>query len=109
MRCASPNNPGTEIFASLIGPNGQTVTAGDNIHVDPATGRAQFTNALQVYAPSPQAGRWRFVVDVFNPVGGQVLSSPYSGHVSFAAPPVTIEGLPPTARASGSPPASPGP
>ncbi len=88
------NNPGTQIFASLIGPNGQTVTAGDNIHVDPATGRAQFTNALQVYAPSPQAGQWRFVVDVFNPVGGQVLSSPYSGHVSFAAPPVTIEGLP---------------
>ena len=28
------------------------------------------------------------------PVGGQVLSLPYSGHVSFAAPPVTIEGLP---------------
>jgi Subtilase family len=88
------NNPNTQIFASLIGPNGQTVTAGDNIHVNPANGRAQFTNALQVYAPSPRPGLWRFVVDVFNPAGGQVLSSAYSGRVTFAAPPVTITGLP---------------
>ena len=88
------NNPDTQIFASLVGPNGQTVTAGDNIHVNPVNGRAQFTNALQVYARSPQPGLWRFVVDVVNPAGGQVLSSPYSGRVTFAAPPVTITGLP---------------
>jgi Subtilase family len=88
------NNPGAQILASLIAPNGQTVTAGGNIHLDPATGRATFTNALQVYQPSPQAGKWRLVVDVVNPVGGQVLSSPYSGRVSFAPPPVKITGLP---------------
>ncbi len=88
------NNPGTQIFVSLIGPNGQTVTAGDNIHVNLATDQAQFTNALQVYAPSPQPGLWRFIVDVVNPAGGQVLSSAYSGRVTFAAPPVTIAGLP---------------
>jgi hypothetical protein len=88
------NSPGTEIFATLIGPNDQAVTSADNIHTDPATGTPAFTNSLQVYAPSPQAGRWRFVVDIINPVGGQTLSSPYQGTVSFAPPPNTVRGLP---------------
>jgi hypothetical protein len=91
------NNPNTQIVASLVGPDGQTVTAGDNIHVNPATGRAQFTNALQVYAPSPRPGLWRFVVDEVNPVGGQVLSSPYAGQITLVPPPVTITGLPTSA------------
>jgi hypothetical protein len=47
-----------------------------------------------VFAPNPKAGTWRFVVDVINPIGGQVLSAPYSGKVSFAAPPVATSGLP---------------
>ena len=86
------NNPGTQIFASLIGPQRPDGHGRRQHPCRPGhRRRAQFTNALQVYAPSPQAGQWRFVVDVFNPVGGQVLSSPYSGHVSFAAPPVTID------------------
>ncbi len=88
------NNPGTEIFASLIGPNGQTVTDGDNIHVDPATGQRSSPTRCRCTRRRRRPGQWRFVVDVVNPVGGQVLSSPYSGHVSFAAPPVTITGLP---------------
>jgi subtilase family protein/peptidase inhibitor I9 len=88
------NNPGTEIFASLIGPDQQTVTAADNVHSDLATGNRTFTNALQLYAPSPRPGLWRFVVDVINPVGGQVLSSQYTGHVAFAPPPITVSGLP---------------
>ncbi len=88
------NNPGTEVFASLIGPNQQAVTATDNVHVDSITGNATYTNALQVYAPSPRAGRWRFVVDIINPIGGQVLSAPYQGSVTFKAPPITVSGLP---------------
>ena len=82
------NSPGTEIFATLVGPNGQAATATDNVH------NSTNTNGLQVFAPNPQAGTWRFVVDVINPIGGQVLSAPYSGKVTFAPPPVATSGLP---------------
>lgn len=34
------------------------------------------------------------MVEIVNPVGGQVLSAPYSGQVTFAAPPVRAPGLP---------------
>lgn len=87
------NDPGTEVFASLIDPSGSENTAGDNVHLD-ASGTASFTSGLQAYTPSPRPGRWRFVVDVRNPVGGQVLSTPYSGRITFAAPPVRATGLP---------------
>ena len=76
------NSPQTEIFATLVGPNGQAATSADNVH------NSTYTNGLQVFAPNPQAGTWRFVVDVINPIGGQVLSAPYSGKVTFAPPPV---------------------
>lgn len=82
------NDPGIEVFATLIGPNGQAVTAADNVH------NSTPTNALQVFAPIPRAGLWRFVVDIINPIGGQVLSAPYQGQVRFAAPPITASGLP---------------
>ena len=82
------NSPQTEIFATLVGPNGQAASAADNVH------GSTYTNGLQVFAPNPQAGTWRFVVDVINPIGGQVLSAPYTGKVSFAPPPVTASGLP---------------
>jgi len=91
---AFANDPGTEIFATLVGPNDQAVTAGDNVRVNPITGASMFTSALQVYAPAPRAGTWRFVVDVINPVGGQVLSAPYQGRIRFAAPPIAASGLP---------------
>ena len=82
------NSPQTEIFATLVGPNGQAATSADNVH------NSTYTNGLQVFAPNPQAGTWRFVVDVINPIGGQVLSAPYSGKVTFAPPPVATSGLP---------------
>ena len=82
------NSPQTEIFATLVGPNGQAATSADNVH------NSTYTNGLQVFAPNPKAGTWRFVVDVINPIGGQVLSAPYSGKVTFAPPPVATSGLP---------------
>ena len=87
------HDPGTQVIGSLIDPSGSEITAGDNVHVS-GSGAATFTNGLQTYVPSPRAGRWRFVVNVVNPVGGQVLSAPYSGQITFAAPPVSATGLP---------------
>ena len=88
MSLSFANSPGTEIFATLIGPNGQAATASDNVH------NSTNTNGLQVFAPNPEAGTWRFVVDIINPIGGQVLSAPYRGKVTFAPPPVATSGLP---------------
>ncbi len=91
------NDPGTEIFGSLIAPNGLTVTGADNAHSNSAD-NTTYTNGLQAYARSPQAGRWRFVVDIINPVGGQVLSAPYHGHIGLTPPPVHVVGLPNSAN-----------
>jgi Subtilase family/Peptidase inhibitor I9 len=87
------HDPGTQVYGALIDPSGSENTAGDNVSFD-AAGHATFTNGLQAYVPSPRPGRWRFVVDVLNPVGGQVLSAPYQGQITFAAPPVQATGLP---------------
>ncbi|MGZ4220833.1 MAG: S8 family serine peptidase [Solirubrobacteraceae bacterium] len=88
------HNPGTELTGTLIDPTGNAVTVGDNVHFNIDTGTETFTSGLQVYAPSPRSGEWRFVVDDIVPSGGQVLQSAYNGQVSFAPPPVTASGLP---------------
>jgi hypothetical protein len=94
-----PGSPGSEVFASLISPQGLTVTDGDNAHPN-ADGSVTFTSGLEAYTPSPQAGRWRLVLDVFNPVGGQTLSAPYHGQIGFAPMPVKVNGLPNSASAA---------
>ena len=87
------NDPGTQVYGALIDPSGSEITAADNVHFNP-NGTASFTTGLQTYTPRPRPGRWRFVIDVFNPVGGAVLSAPCSGWVTFAAPPIRAAGLP---------------
>jgi Subtilase family len=87
------HSPGTEIFGSLISPDGLTVTDGDNALTN-ADGNSVYTTGLQAYTPSPQAGRWRFVVDIINPIGGQELSAPYQGRIGFFPPPILVTGLP---------------
>jgi uncharacterized protein YfaP (DUF2135 family) len=93
-----PKSPGTEVFASLVNPEGQTVTGADNAFFD-AGGNKQFGSGLEAYATSPEPGRWRLVVDVINPLGGQNLAEPYSGRIGFSPPPVHVTGLPNSASA----------
>ena len=82
-----PDDAGTAVIGALVDPNGQA-TAAD------VTGA---NNALQAYRVAPRAGRWRFVVFVPQPVGGNALSAPFTGHVTFAAPQATVKGLPSSA------------
>jgi hypothetical protein len=88
-----PGSPGSEVFGSLISPEDTTVTDGDNAYQD-ATNTTVYTGGLQAYTINPEPGEWRFVVDVINPVGGQVLSAPYHGKIGFSAPPIHASGLP---------------
>jgi hypothetical protein len=93
-----PNDPGTIVWGTLIAPDGQAVAGASNAYVDLATGNTAVGSGLETDMPSPQAGTWRFVVDVVNPVGGTVLSAPYSGHISLSPPPFRVNGLPNNAR-----------
>lgn len=91
-----PDDAGTNINGTLIDPDGNAIAAESTTRFDGQNETT--TSALQAYHAAPRAGRWRFVVDVTNPVGGNALSVDYSGHVTFAAPPVTTTGLPDSAR-----------
>jgi hypothetical protein len=88
-----PNSPGSEVNGFLIDPHGQALAAESTTRAD-AAGNVKSGNALQAYHLNPEPGRWRFVVDVTNPVGGNTLSSPYSGRITFASPKTTVSGLP---------------
>jgi len=88
-----PDDAGTGIIGTLIDPSGQALAAEDTVRFD-AAGNGTATNALQAYHVAPRPGRWRFVVDVTNPVGGNALSAPYTGRVTFAVPTATTKGLP---------------
>ena len=88
-----PDNAGTNINGFLIDPNGQAVASESTTRAD-AAGNTTDGHALQAYHLNPQPGRWRFVVDITNPVGGNALSTPFNGRVTFASPKVTVSGLP---------------
>lgn len=90
---AFDHSPGSEIVGSVINPQGQTVAAADNAYIA-GSGAKVFTTGLETYTVSPEAGTWRFVVDIINPVGGHTLSSPYHGRIGFAAPPTHVGDLP---------------
>jgi hypothetical protein len=88
-----PDDKDTSINGFLIDPKGQALAAESTSRVN-AAGNVVNTKALQAYHLNPQPGRWRFVLDVTNPVGGNALSAPYSGHVTFDAPNTKAQGLP---------------
>ncbi|MHB1835599.1 MAG: S8 family serine peptidase [Solirubrobacteraceae bacterium] len=89
-------SPGTLVSGTLVSPSGNAVTEAINAYAVPSGNTSAIvpTGGLQAFANSPQPGMWRFVVDVVNPVGGQVLSAPYTGQISFQPPQVQVSGLP---------------
>src|SRR5262249_10649512 len=79
-----PDDPGTNLIGMLVDPTGQGTAADVTAN----------NNALQAYRESPRAGRWTSVAFVRQPVGGQTLSAPFTGNVTFAAPQSSVSGLP---------------
>lgn len=88
-----PGPPGTNVDGTLIDPAGNAIAAESTTRLDD-NGNPVPTNALQAYHVAPRAGRWRFVVDVTNPIGGATLALPYTGTVTFDAPTATVNQLP---------------
>ena len=84
--------PAGGVSGVLISPTGHEVTEGNNLFF---SGSAEYAGGgLEAFTLNPQPGRWRFVLNTNNPVGGDVLSIPYTGQIGFAPPPVTATGLP---------------
>lgn len=89
--------PDETITAYLVDPNGQPLSSTSNVRAS-AQGNASYQGGLQMYRRSPQAGRWKLVLQVANPVNGVQVSQPFTGTVSFAAQTATLDKPLPNSR-----------
>jgi hypothetical protein len=86
------DSPRTELVGTLVDPDGNQLGSQSTVHLTQTSGA--FTHGLHATALAPKPGRWTFVVTVVSPVGGQTLSAPYQGAVSFDPPDISVRGLP---------------
>ncbi|MGF1428047.1 S8 family serine peptidase [Kitasatospora sp. LaBMicrA B282] len=78
----------------LISPNGTPIDAESNAVAD-ASGNITSTGAgVSATTVDPAAGRWRFVLNVLNPVSGAELGQSFTGTVGLDQNQVTATGLP---------------
>ena len=90
-----PDNPNTELVATLVDPDGNLLGSQSTLYVPADQNQpATYTHGMRAVTLDPKPGRWTFVVNVANPVGGQTLSSPYRGAVSFDPLSISARGLP---------------
>ncbi len=80
------NDDADPVGAYLISPDGDTLGYGQNTvatSVDPTPGRSpsRRTKSLTAYTLNPVAGTWTLVVDFAEPVVGNEVSEPFTGHV----------------------------
>ncbi|MGZ6637262.1 MAG: S8 family peptidase [Solirubrobacteraceae bacterium] len=90
-----PDDPNTELIGTLVDPDGNLLGSQSTRYssFNPNTPDT-FTHGLRAITLDPKPGRWTFVVNVANPVGGQTLSAPYRGAISFDPPRISVRGLP---------------
>jgi hypothetical protein len=92
---AFPDDEGTEVQGYLVDPGGNLLGVASTTYLgNGPNDTPQTTHGLRAFTVSPQAGRWLFVVNITNPVGGTALTAPYRGSVSFDPPRVTVRGVP---------------
>jgi hypothetical protein len=77
-------DPGQQLYAALVDPNGEPVSERTN-----ATADGTLVPSVQLSHVQPQAGRWRLLVAVFGPVAGTALETPYVGKISLDPVPVS--------------------
>ncbi len=87
-------NPDEQVFGYLEDPHGQLLSQQVNVTGFDANGNAVFGPTLQEYRSHPEAGRWTFVVFVFNPVSGAATRQPFVGQIQFNAVDIQAAGLP---------------
>jgi Subtilase family len=97
------NDKTDPVGAYLISPDGNALGYGQNTvgtSVDPTTGAINFTpqRSLTAYTLHPVPGTWTLIVDFAEPVAGNEISQPFSGHVRFNHVQAGARGLPDSAK-----------
>ena len=87
------SDPNDSVTGILVDPNGETPSIVTN--TDPSGKPAR---SLQNTVANPIAGRWRYVVDVANPVSGTEFTQNFIGTVRFNAIRVAAVGVPNSAH-----------
>src|SRR4051794_5408597 len=91
---AFPDNAGTEVWGTLIDPNGDAVGSASTAFASWNSDDTVLTHGLRAMALDPSPGRWKFAVNVITPTGGTTLASPFTGRVSFDTADVKAKGVP---------------
>jgi hypothetical protein len=77
-------NPNIAIEGVLIDPDGESIDVGTNAtSVSSTTGVVTSGPNLQLVQHAPEAGLWRFVLIVVDPVSGQEVSQTFQGTIGF--------------------------
>jgi hypothetical protein len=91
---ADVGDANNEVVAFLTDPEGNTVANSSNVTVNGAFTQIIGTGEVDVYKDNPQRGDWTLALDWTQPVSGDSLSQPFTGHVSFNRVRATANGLP---------------
>ncbi|MDA0159278.1 S8 family serine peptidase [Solirubrobacter ginsenosidimutans] len=83
-----------QLTGYLVDPSGQPVSEQSNAVFDASDNLLGFGQSMQFFHGSPQGGLWTLTLLVSGPVAGQHLREPFTGAITFAAPPVTSKGIP---------------
>ncbi len=81
------NDPADQVNAYFINPQGQTEAYGSNYLAVPATGGIGFApgRGMSLNTINPLPGPWTLIVDFNQPVVGNEISDPFSGHIRFSS------------------------
>ncbi|GAA1945553.1 peptidase [Kitasatospora viridis] len=78
----------------LISPNGTPIDAESNAVFDTNGNLTSTTAGVSATTVNPAAGRWRFVLNVLNPVSGAELGQPFTGTIGLDQNQAAAPGLP---------------
>jgi hypothetical protein len=95
-------DPAQQVFAAVMGPDGQVLSLSTNLGVDSDDNVVAF-DSLQGYVRAPAAGRWTLFINVNNPTSGTALAQPFTGHLRFNTVDVKASGVPGGKVAAGKP------
>lgn len=87
-------DPNLVMQGVLISPNGTPIDAETNVAFDGSGNIASYAAGVSATTVNPAAGRWRFVLNVLNPVSGAELGQTFNGQVAFDQDQATAPGLP---------------
>ncbi|HET9895461.1 MAG TPA: S8 family serine peptidase [Streptosporangiaceae bacterium] len=78
----STGNANNTMFAELVSPDGEVVSASDNaiLATNAGGGFAQLVQqqGLQLHVLAPEPGRWTLIIDFYNSVSGTAATQPFS-------------------------------